>query len=167
MEFEGREDWEGLAEASPSVCVARTLLGPTIRTMPARKPALNPDATALLEDLGHPMAAEIDRLRAIVAGAAAMEESIKWNAPSYSVQGEHRVTFNLHAKDRVRLIFHTGARATGKARRPELSPAADALLEWPAEDRAVATFGTMDEIVAAKAALAMLVREWIDATAPA
>jgi len=34
---------------------------------------------------------------------------VKWNAPSFSWQGDNRVTFRLHPGDRVQIVFPRGA----------------------------------------------------------
>jgi hypothetical protein len=53
--------------------------------------------------------AAVERLRAIVADAAPNAvEIIKWNSPSYTVDGEDRLTVNVDRKGLVRLILHRG-----------------------------------------------------------
>jgi uncharacterized protein YdeI (YjbR/CyaY-like superfamily) len=115
----------------------------------------------------HPLRAELDALRAIVARAAPeLVEGVKWNAPSYRLaDGDDCLTFNLSAKDRVRLIFHRGAKAKDARGGGRLLADDGGLLEWPAPDRAVATFRSMAEVKAARVALAQVVRAWLAAVA--
>lgn len=62
-----------------------------------------------LEALKHPMESEIQAVRGIIKGVdERITEEWKWNAPSFSYKG-YLVTFHLHAKDRVHLVFHNGA----------------------------------------------------------
>lgn len=113
----------------------------------------------------HPLRPVLDALRAVVVAAEPrLVEGVKWNAPSYAVGGgDDRITFNLSAPDRVRLIFHCGVKqraAKGRA------PVADrGLLEWAADDRGIATYRSLAEVQAAETALGELVRAWLAATA--
>ncbi len=70
------------------------------------KPPASPDA--LMAALAHPLKAEADALRAILLGLKTpkLEESVKWNAPSYAHGGTHCVTLNFGDKKSIRLIFH-------------------------------------------------------------
>lgn len=119
--------------------------------------AQTPDA--LLDALDHPMRAEIDALRAIILKAhPGLVEGVKWNAPSYSVEGEDRITFQLRAKDKILLVFHRGAKA--KAGKVTIDDP-EGLLQWAAPDRAIVTVRTGG----AKAnAIRALVKGWIAAT---
>jgi uncharacterized protein YdhG (YjbR/CyaY superfamily) len=67
------------------------------------------DVDVLLDQLDHPLRTEVDEVRAIILGASPkLSERVKWNAPSYFYK-ENLVTFNLHATDRVHLVFHNVA----------------------------------------------------------
>ncbi|MFY9342851.1 MAG: DUF1801 domain-containing protein [Planctomycetota bacterium] len=121
---------------------------------------------AFLAACKHPLRAELDALRAIVVAAdARLVEGIKWNAPSFRVAGagDDCVTFNLSAKDRVRLIFHRGALAKDGKGKGRLLADDQGLLEWVADDRAIATFASTAEVKAAKAKLAKVVAAWVAA----
>jgi uncharacterized protein YdhG (YjbR/CyaY superfamily) len=54
---------------------------------------------------------QIDMLRSIILSVEPkLQEHIKWNAPSYVLNGEDRITFNLMNKESlVKLILHMGA----------------------------------------------------------
>lgn len=112
----------------------------------------------------HPLRAVLDAVRAVVVAAdPRLVEGIKWNAPSYAFAGDDRITCNLSAPDRVRLVFHCGAKKRAAQGRV---PVADrGLLEWAADDRGIATFQSLAEVAAAEQALGELVREWLAATA--
>jgi len=122
-------------------------------------------AEAFLATCKHALLEEILALRVQIRRAAPnLEEGIKWNAPSYRMAGEDRITFNLSAKDRVRLIFHLGAKPKTRPKGRVIEFEAD-WLEWPAEDRAIATFASMAEIRRAKPELKRLVQGWLAAAA--
>jgi hypothetical protein len=130
-----------------------------------KKPARAVDVATFLAACTHPLRAELDALRAIVGKAAPqLVEGVKWNAPSWRLpDGDDCLTCNLSAKDRVRLIFHRGAKAKDAHGKGRLLADDQGLLEWAADDRAIATFRSLAEIEAAKARLAKLVKAWLAA----
>jgi hypothetical protein len=115
---------------------------------------------AFIKNLKHPLKAEVEALRAIILGADnQLLEHIKWNAPSYCFNGEDRVTFNLHAQDKVQLVFHRGPKSKEDSKVKFTD--STGLLKWVAADRAIATFHNLKEVQASKSALKKVVREWI------
>lgn len=109
------------------------------------------DVDDFMRDLDHPLKAEVQAVREIIQGVSpAITEEIKWNAPTFSYQG-YLVTFNLHATDRVHLVFHNGV----------ILPDPTGLLEGDYKDRRMAYLQDMDDVEAKKAALQDLVRSWI------
>jgi hypothetical protein len=119
--------------------------------------------TRWLASCRHALRGELDTLRALVAAAEPrLVEGVKWNALSYAFAGDDRLTFNLSAKDRVRLIFHCGVQKRATTGRLPVDDRG--LLEWAADDRGIATFRSAAEVAAAKKALTQLVRDWLAAT---
>lgn len=60
-----------------------------------------------MDELDHPFKAEVQQVREIVKNVNPdITEQIKWNAPSFSYNGEFLVTFNLWEKKRIHLVFH-------------------------------------------------------------
>lgn len=109
------------------------------------------DVDDFMRDLDHPLKAEVQAVREIIQGVSpAITEEIKWNAPTFSYQG-YLVTFNLHATDRIHLVFHNGV----------ILPDPTGLLEGDYKDRRMAYLQDMDDVEAKKAALQDLVRSWI------
>jgi hypothetical protein len=120
------------------------------------------DVDAFVAALKHPLKREIDAIRAVIRGAdKRIEESIKWNAPSYSA-GEHFATFHLRRPDCVTIVFHTGAKRGTRASKVVIDDSSR-LLTWVAKDRATVTLCDMKEIRTKRRALAALVKQWIDA----
>ena len=105
----------------------------------------------------------VDALRAIVIDAAPeLNERIKWNAPSFALGDEDRITLGLERKGGVRVVLHRGAKAKDSQDFAFDDPAK--LAKWPASDRAVLTFTDAAEIEAKREALRDLFARWIAAT---
>jgi hypothetical protein len=118
--------------------------------------------TAFLETLQHTRKAEINRVRNIILGAHPdLVEKIKWNAPSFGLEEDDRITFRLQPDDKVDLIFHRGV-----ARKDDDFSFADetGLLKFVAPDRAVLIFSDAADIEGKAEHLRWLVRAWIAAT---
>lgn len=118
------------------------------------------EVAAFLSSLDHSRKAEIEMLRKIVLGVdRRIEESIKWNAPSFSI-GEHFATFKLRPGDVVQIVLHTGA----KAKAPAAPMAIDdptGMLKWAANDRCVVTFADHADVRAKRSALTTILKQWI------
>ena len=78
-------------------------------------------------------------------------EQIKWNAPSFSYQGESLVTFNLWEKKRIHLVFHN----------PMISKVKSKLLEGDYDDRRMVYFADKADIQAKKPALEKALKDLI------
>ena len=91
-----------------------------------------------------------------------IEESIKWNAPSFSI-ADHFATPGFSPPGGLRLVLHTGAvkRAT-----PLVVDIEDAglRLDWKGTDRAVLTFASAAEVHDRADALRSVLRQWIAQT---
>lgn len=123
------------------------------------------EVTAYLTALEHPLKKEIEEVRKVILNANAnLTEHIKWNAPSYRFNGDDRITFNLAGKGFFRLIFHCGAKATEKKPKDKLFEDKTGLLEWAANDRAVAKFTDMHDVKAKKNALIKTIDTWLKVT---
>lgn len=123
----------------------------------------SPTVEQFMQTLDHPLKAEIDALRMLVKSAnASLTEQIKWNAPSFGVDGDDRITFKLHPPKHLQLIFHRGAKvkdSTGFSFADE-----SGLMTWAAADRGIVTIRDMADLEAKRSALSTLVTRWVDAT---
>jgi uncharacterized protein YdhG (YjbR/CyaY superfamily) len=105
-----------------------------------------------MAELDHPFKTEVQAVREIIKGVNKnITEQIKWNAPSFSYQGNYLVTFNLHAKKNVHLVFHN----------PEVSKVKSEIFEGDYPDRRMVYFTDMEDIQAKKAALEKAVGELV------
>jgi hypothetical protein len=124
---------------------------------------LNYDVSKFLEELGHPRAAEIADLRQCLLSAHSdLIERIKWNAPSYGLGSEDRITMRLQPKDTLQLIFHRGAAPKDAAEFVFHDPAK--LLSWRTADRGVLDIPDQEYLQNHVSKIAVLAAHWIDAT---
>jgi hypothetical protein len=129
--------------------------------MPARDGSDSVDA--YMAALEHTRKDEIAVLRErILKSDPGISEHVKWNAPSFRYSGDDRITFRLHPKNRVQLVFHMGARRSENAFTFEDT---SGLLEWVAADRAVVNFADAVAVTRSEGILETLVRRWVHATA--
>jgi hypothetical protein len=113
-----------------------------------------------MEQLAHPLAPEIQAVRELILDAdARIRESIKWNAPSFSIT-EHFATFNLRQKDVVQVVLHTGAKVKSNVRHIEIRDPSG-LLKWAAKDRCIAEFTDRKDIKSRGAAFQSILEQWI------
>ncbi len=105
-----------------------------------------------LENLSHPLKAEIEAVRSIIKGVNKdINEEIKWRAPSFNYKGKYLVTFNLWEEKRIHLVFHN----------PQISRVKSKLLEGDYKDRRMAYFANMKDIKAKKSALEKVLKDLI------
>jgi hypothetical protein len=113
--------------------------------------------SAWLVALDHPRKAEITRLVAIIAKAnPRLAQGIKWNAPSFALDGTDCITLRVGPGDILQIIFHRGAK-----KRDDRFAFADptGLLDMRAEDRGLLDLkGRTVNEMAEK--VAQLVRSW-------
>jgi uncharacterized protein YdhG (YjbR/CyaY superfamily) len=102
--------------------------------------------------LDHPFKPEVQMIREIIKNVnPQITEQIKWNAPSFSYQGESLVTFNLWEKKRVHLVFHN----------PMISKVKSKLLEGDYDRRRMAYFTDRSEIQAKRPTLEKTLKDLI------
>lgn len=128
--------------------------------MPVKKSAAPADVGAFLVALAHPQDATIQRLRAAIRAAdPRIAEDIKWNAPSFHIEGRHFATMQLRKADSVLLVLHLGAGKRALPKGAIVDP--EGLLTWLGADRATLTFAGPGEVEARADALRAVVRQWM------
>ena len=138
--------------------------GSNQKLMAKQLSGLNKDVTKFLDEYDHPLRKEIEELReAILAAHTSLEENIKWNGPNYSVNGNDRVTMRVHPPKNIQLIFHRGAKVLAQPKEKLIDDKSE-MLVWKTNDRAVATFKNMDEIITGKKVLVKIIGDWIKAS---
>lgn len=82
--------------------------------------------------------AEVEALRAMVMDAEPrLVEIIKWNSPSYTLDGQDRLTVNVGRNDDVRLVLHRGVHEQEtKGAASTFTGDPDGVLTWHSDIRA-------------------------------
>lgn len=105
-----------------------------------------------MDGLDHPLKAEVQTVRDIIKHANKdITEEVKWNAPSFSYNGEYLVTFNLWEREHIHLVFHN----------PEISKVKSKLLEGDYDHRRMAHLFGKDDIKVKKPALEKVLKDLI------
>ena len=118
---------------------------------------------AFIADLPAERAAEVNALRKIILKTnPRLDEHIKWNAPSYSLDGEDLITFNMHDKNHTRLVLHAGATRTEDKDAPPAYHDESDMLDWKSDIRAVITFEDLDYIKRNEKQLEEVLGRWLD-----
>lgn len=116
-----------------------------------------------LDGLNEDKRSQVDTLRDLILNTEPqLKEHIKWNAPSYVLDGEDRITFNLMNKQEVvKLVLHMGAtRKEDKKGKPIMQDQSE-LIEWSSDIRGMITFNTIDDITSNIAALKRIITDWL------
>jgi hypothetical protein len=126
----------------------------------------SPQAQVLeyFQRLDHPLADVVQALRNILLDTdPALTEHIKWNSPAFYYTGpmqpfapkEYKrdlVVFNLHKKDRVLLVFPTGAR---------INDASELLQGTFPDGRRTAEFASVQQVAGREQDLRAVVKQWL------
>jgi hypothetical protein len=125
------------------------------------KPVLNPEVTAFLEEMNHPLIELIEYLRGIILSTDPnLVEGIKWNGPNYSLDGKDRVTLKIYPPKQVQVILHRGAKVKEQPVQ-QLLVDEYPMLEWKVNDRAVLTFRSLAELERCQAVVREIVAKWL------
>lgn len=125
-------------------------------------PKARPSVDEFLKDLGSPDLALINQSRKEITKASArLVEGIKWNAPSYSLDGNDIITFNFRNFGSVALIFHTGPKGKDTHTGKPLFSGHEGIVEWVADKRFVVRIVSTDWLEQNKGVLSELLKKWI------
>jgi len=117
------------------------------RAMPRRK-----EVDTWFSKYENPMKDVVEKVREIVLAAdARIDECIKWQAPTFTFEG-NLASFFPKSKKHASLMFHQGAQIPGK----------HPLLQGTGGVSRMVKVGSVKEASAAKAQLAAIVRAWCD-----
>ena len=128
--------------------------------MPAEKYTSVPD---LLDDLDMDKREQVNLLRNIILNLEFdLTEHIKWNAPSFILNGEDRITFNLVNKENVvKLVIHMGAvRKEDKKAKPILSDDGG-VVQWSSDIRGAITFNNLEDLQSKSSTLKKVLSDWL------
>ena len=121
------------------------------------------DVDTLVAALPEPSRTAMNTLRRLVtASHPDISEHVKWNGPSFCIDGDDRITVGLVQKGGVRAVLHRGVKArdaTGFSFSDDTG-----LIQWAAPDRGVVTFADEGAVSANAEAFAAICRRWFEAT---
>lgn len=118
---------------------------------------------ALVAALPEPSRTAMDALRRLVAASHPdVGEHVKWNGPSFVIDGDDRISLGVAKGGAVRAVLHRGAKV--KPTEGFIFEDETGLVKWAAADRGVVTFTDAAEIEAASDSFKALCRRWLDAT---
>ncbi|MCB1329940.1 MAG: DUF1801 domain-containing protein [Maritimibacter sp.] len=89
------------------------------------------------------------------------DETVKWNAPSFAIGGQHLVTLMRPKSGGARVVLHRGARAVDTKTGRRLLDSADKRLTWATDQRAQIGFATRAEVAASADWLSGILRDWV------
>ena len=122
--------------------------------MKKSKPVVNQteQVDEFMDKLDHPFKTQVQVVREFIKNVNLdITEQIKWNAPSFSYNGESLVTFNLWEKKRIHLVFHN----------PMISKVKSKLLEGDYDHRRMAYFENKQDIEIKKVSLEKALKDLI------
>ena len=116
-----------------------------------------------LGDLNEDKRLQVDTLRNLIFDTEPqLKEHIKWNAPSYVLDGEDRITFNLMNKQRfVKLVLHMGASRREDKKGVPIMQDESGLIEWSSDIRGMITFSSIDDVTSNTVALKKIIKDWL------
>ena len=120
------------------------------------------EVTDFIEKIDHPLQKGAVLLREVILSAdKGITVHIKWNALSFCIDGDDRITMNSAARiikdNRLDLMFHRGAKKKDTKGFDFKNDAG--LFKWLAPDRAIVSFTSAKDIEAHKAKLKKIVKE--------
>ncbi|MEY3238559.1 MAG: hypothetical protein RI883_2660 [Bacteroidota bacterium] len=124
----------------------------------------NKEVTQFLDNQNHPFRGEIEVLRLLILNTnLELTENIKWNGPNYCFAEQDRITIKIQPPKNLQIIFHCGAKVKEQPK-GKLIKNDFGLLIWKENNRAVATFNSMQEIEQNAVQLPSIVKEWIESS---
>jgi uncharacterized protein YdhG (YjbR/CyaY superfamily) len=116
-----------------------------------------------LNDLTTEKRHQVESLRdLIIKTEPLLVEHIKWNAPSYVLNGEDRITFNIMNKqDVVKIIIHMGVTNKEDKKKEPIMHDESGLIEWSSDIRGVITFNTLEEVTTRLNSLKIIIDNWL------
>ena len=105
---------------------------------------------------------QVIKLRTIIKNAhPELTEHIKWNSPSYMLDGEDRITFSVRPGHPAAIVLHMGAtRPEDKNAKPVLNDPFG-LITWKSDTRGVIVFNNIDDIEAKRHQFVSIIGRWL------
>lgn len=121
------------------------------------------DVNEFVISLKHPQENIIQLMRELIKKSSSeLVEGIKWNSPSYSLEGNDIITFNFHYKGVISLVFHTGPKGKDTHTKKQLFVDETNHLEWLADKRAVLKISSIEEFEAMEKDIEKIIDIWVE-----
>ena len=116
-----------------------------------------------LDGLNENKRSQVDELRNIILSTEPqLKEHIKWNAPSYVLDNEDRITFNLiNKQDIVKFVFHMGATRKEDKKGAPIMQDDSGLMDWSSDSRGMISFASSQDIHANVTSLKKIIKDWL------
>jgi len=115
-----------------------------------------------LNDLSENRRQQVEELRTIIKSTSPnLTEHIKWNSPSYVLNGEDRITFNMHYPDQTMLLIHMGATRKETKKANPIMNDETGLIKWNSDIRGTIAFSSLDDINSSRADIIKLLSAWL------
>ena len=115
-----------------------------------------------LADLSPERRSQVEAICTIIKTTSPeLSEHIKWNSPSYVLDGEDRITLNAHYPDRIVVVIHMGGtRKEDKKGIPVLQDTSE-LIKWSSDIRGAISFESADDIEEKRDAFVSIIQRWL------
>jgi len=119
--------------------------------------------TDFFHDLNDDKRLQVEALRDLILKTEPrLEERIKWNAPSYALDGEDRITFNLMNKQGVvKLVLHMGTSRKEDKKGTPVMKDESGLVEWSSDIRGMLSFENVEDINSKRELLKTILKNWL------
>jgi len=115
-----------------------------------------------LNDLSEDRRQQVEALRSIIKVTnPELTEHIKWNSPSYVLDGEDRITFNMHYPDQTMLLIHMGATRKETKKADPIMKDETGLIKWNSDIRGTLAFRSLDDITQSEADITKVLSAWL------
>jgi len=115
-----------------------------------------------LADLADDRKQQVQALRTLIkAIRPQLTEHIKWNSPSYVLNGEDRITFNMHYPDQTMLLIHMGATRKENKKADPIMKDETGLIKWNSDIRGTLSFRSLDDITNSQADITKILSDWL------
>lgn len=105
---------------------------------------------------------QVAELRAIITDThPELTEHIKWNSPSYVLDGNDRVTFSVRPNYPIAIVLHMGATRPEDKSGDSIMDDPSGLIAWKSDTRGIISFADLDDIKAKKLQFTHIVNRWL------
>jgi len=115
-----------------------------------------------LNDLNEDRRQQVEALRTIIKTVNSdLTEHIKWNSPSYILDGEDRITFNMHYPNQTMVLLHMGATRKENKKADPIMNDTTGLIKWNSDIRGTLAFSSLDDIANSQADITKVLSAWL------